>query len=87
MREPPPKTVYLKDYTPPAFLVSDVELEARRAAIARAILEANGFRARFLNGVRGVPNSLLPDRARVTPPRYALPRSGTDTVLLVVKYL
>src|SRR3990167_6261771 len=27
MREPTPKTIHLKDYTPPAFLISDVELD------------------------------------------------------------
>src|SRR5450830_794372 len=27
MREPPPKTIYLKDYTPPAFLISTIALE------------------------------------------------------------
>ena len=27
MRDPAPKTVYLKDYTPPAFLIPEVELD------------------------------------------------------------
>jgi len=27
MREPPPKTVYLKDYAPPAFLISTIDLD------------------------------------------------------------
>ena len=42
MREPTPKTIHLKDYTPPAFLVSQVELDVdiREAdALVRARLE------------------------------------------------
>ena len=27
MREPPPKTIYLKDYTPPPFLISTIALD------------------------------------------------------------
>ena len=27
MRDPNPKTVFLKDYTPPAFLIPEVELD------------------------------------------------------------
>ena len=41
MREPTPKTIFLKDYTPPAFLISTVELEVEirdEDAIVRARL-------------------------------------------------
>ena len=44
MREPTPKTIHLKDYTPPAFLVSTVELEIEirdEDAIVRARLMLN----------------------------------------------
>ena len=27
MREPAPRTIYLKDYTPPAFLISAIDLD------------------------------------------------------------
>ena len=37
------------------------------------------------NGSNGAPNSFRPDAARLTPPRYALPRSGTVTVVLTEK--
>jgi aminopeptidase N len=42
MREPAPKTVYLKDYTPPAFLISSIDLDVdirEDHALVRATLE------------------------------------------------
>jgi aminopeptidase N len=57
MREPQPRTIHLKDYTPPAYLVDDVELdveirEADAIVKARLSIRRNGAHAEplVLNG-------------------------------------
>ncbi|MBK8064186.1 MAG: aminopeptidase N [Betaproteobacteria bacterium] len=81
MREPAPSTIYLKDYTPPAFLVEHVELDVeirKDDALVRARLTlarnpaAPADAALELNGEDLELQSVSVDRRKLGPADYAL---------------
>ena len=61
MREPQPKTIYLKDYTPPAFLVDEVELDidirTAKDASVPSILVSFGYAREALGEL--VPDAVI----------------------------
>src|SRR5204863_155811 len=73
MREPQPKTIYLKDYTPPAFRVETVELDVDIRddhALVRARLLGRRSGGTPLGALpRPVPEALLPLRDGGGEPR------------------
>ena len=84
MREPAPKTIYLKDYAPPAFLISAIDLDVdirEDHALVRAVLQI----ARNPKAAATVPPSTGPTNRpiRNNPPssEIALPRIEVVTAL------
>ncbi|MBS0338195.1 MAG: aminopeptidase N [Proteobacteria bacterium] len=82
MREPTPKTIHLKDYTPPAFLVSTVELDVEirdEDAIVRARLmlsrnpdAADKAAPLVLNGDELTLQSIAIDGKKLAPEAYTV---------------
>ena len=82
MREPAPKTIYLKDYTPPAFLISSIDLDVdirEDHAQVRALLEirrnpqcADAGAPLLLDGDEIELLSVALDDRALAPEEYAL---------------
>ncbi|MBI5911713.1 MAG: aminopeptidase N [Betaproteobacteria bacterium] len=82
MREPAPKTIYLKDYTPPAFLIStialDVDIREDHAlvratlALARNPKSADAHAPLMLDGDEIELESVALDGRTLQPEEYAL---------------
>src|SRR5262245_54904537 len=79
MRDPLPTTVYLKDYTPPKFLIStiDLDIDLREDAArvrAKLAIKRNGAHneALILNGDALELESVALDGRALKPGRYAL---------------
>jgi len=82
MREPAPKTIYLKDYTPPAFLISSIDLDVdirEDYALVRAVLEmsrnpqsADADAPLLLDGDEVELLSVALDGRALAPEEYAL---------------
>ena len=82
MREPAPKTIYLKDYTPPAFLISSIDLDVdirEDHAQVRALLEirrnpqsADASAPLLLDGDEIELLSVALDGRALAPEEYAL---------------
>ncbi len=82
MREPPPKTIYLKDYTPPAYLISTIDLDVdirddhalvrATLALARNPKAADAHAPLLLNGEELELVSVKLDGRALAPGDYAL---------------
>ena len=82
MREPAPKTIYLKDYTPPAFLISTIDLDVdirEDHALVRATLElarnpksADAHAPLLLDGEEIELESVALDGRALAPGEYVL---------------
>jgi aminopeptidase N len=81
MREPQPKTIYLKDYTPPAFRVETVELDVdirddHALVRARLLVKRNAAGPLVLDGDELELQSVTVDGAKarheVTPERLSI---------------
>ena len=82
MREPAPKTIYLKDYTPPAFLISAIALDVdirddhalvrARLELARNPKSADAHAPLVLDGEEIELVSVALDGRTLTPAEYAL---------------
>ena len=82
MREPPPKTIYLKDYTPPPFLISSIDLDVdiredhalvrATLALARNPKAADANAPLVLDGEELELVSVALDGRLLTPEAYAL---------------
>ena len=87
MREPAPKTIYLKDYTPPAFLISTIDLDVdirddhalvrATLALARNPKAADAHAPLVLNGEEIELVSVALDGRTLAPGEYAL---GEETL-------
>ena len=87
MREPAPKTIYLKDYTPPAFLISAIALDVdirddhalvrARLELARNPKSADAHAPLVLDGEEIELVSVALDGRALTPAEYAL---GTESL-------
>ncbi|MFH1044429.1 MAG: aminopeptidase N, partial [Pseudomonadota bacterium] len=82
MREPAPKTIYLKDYTPPAFLISTVDLDVdirddhalvrSTLALARNPKAADAHAPLVLDGEEIELESVALDGRALAPEEYVL---------------